>query len=332
MNPGDLLALLRRPATDPLVEAALRHYAVRNRPEVEIDDEDADGPVVETQSWVKNSRGGIEFGFEDEASWIGLDETEFGKRPMLLTQLYLYGQHPGVRPYPYPLPFGLQLSDDRATVRKKMDVVGTNRHSYVRDTWDVHGNLVIVSYAAGDSCIACVLCELVEPPLPPLSYALAPPPSADSLIVLLGLPLSDPAVGQALDPLGLQDHLVQIRETNTCDLCDPYSLMLEFTAPQSARGGTSQEAMLIGMTFCRERELDARAWRGGLPFDLIFEDSPETAERKLGRAPDDRLDDEYSGIALWHEPQFSLRIFYSTVENRLARVSLIAPGVWKKTA
>lgn len=332
MNPTDLLALLGRPATDPLLEAALQHYAVRNRPEVEIDDEDADGPVVETQSWVKNSRGGIEFGFDDEAAWIGLDETEFGKRPMMLTQLYLYGQHLGVRHYPYPLPFGLKLSDDRATVRHKMDAVGSNRHSYVRDTWDVQGNLVIVSYAARDTCIDCVLCELMEPPLPPLGYALAAPPSVDSLIALLGMPLSDPAVGQALNPLGLQNHLEQIRETNTCDLCDPYGLMVEFTAPQPARGGTPQEALVIGMTFCRERELDARAWRGGLPFDLSFEDSPETAERKLGRAPDERLDDPYSGIALWHEPDFSLCIFYSTVENRLARVSLIAPGVWKKTA
>lgn len=332
MNPTDLIDLLGRPATDPLVEGTLQYHGVRNRPEVEIDEEDADGPVVETQSWVKNSRRGIEFGFDDEAAWIGLDETEFGKRPMLLTQLYLYGQHPNVRPYPDPLPFGLALSDDRATVRKKMDVVGTNRHSYVRDTWDVGDKLVIVSYAAGDTCVACVLCELKEPPLPPLSYTLAPPPSVDSLIALLGLPLSDPAVGQALDPLGLQDHVEEIRETNSCDLGDPHGLVVQFTAPQATLDGKTQEPLLIGMTFCRERELDARAWRGGLPFDLDFEDSPETAERKLGRAPDERLDDEYSGIALWHEPDFSLRVFYSTVENRLARVSLIAPGVWKKSA
>lgn len=332
MNPTDLLALLGRTATDPLVEAALRHYAIRNRPEVEIDDEDADGPVVETQSWVKNSRGGIEFGFDDEAAWIGLDETEFGKRAMLLTQLYLYGQHPDVRPYPYVLPFGLDFTDDRATVRHKMNAIGSNRHSYVRDTWDVQGNLVIVSYVEGDTCIDCVLCELMEPPLPPLSYALAAPPSVDSLVALLALPLSDSAVGQVLNPLGLQNHLEQIRETNTCDLCDPYGLMVEFTALRPVLGGRPQEALLIGMTFCREREFDARAWRGGLPFDLSFEDSPEAAERKLGRAPEERLDDAYSGIALWHEPEFSLRVFYSTVENRLARVSLIAPGVWKRTA
>lgn len=330
MNPTDLLALLGRPVTDPLVEAALRYHAVRNRPEVEIDDEIADGPVVETQSWVKNSRGGIEFGFEDEASWIGLDETEFGKRPMLLTQIYLYGQHPNVRPYPYLLPFGLKLSDDRATVRRKMDAIGSNRHSYVRDTWDMQGNLVVVSYAAGDNCIDCVLCELMEPPLPPLGYTLAAPPSIESLVALLGMALSDPAVGQTLNPLGLQDHLEQIRETNTCDLCDPHGLMVEFTAARPARGGKAQEALLMGMTFCRERELEARAWRGGLPFELSFEDSPETAERKLGRPPDERMDDDYSGIALWHEPDFSLRVFYSTVENRLARVSLIAPGVWKR--
>lgn len=99
MRPEDLLSLLGARNSDPGVESALVHYGVRNRPEVEIDEDDADGPVVETQSWVKNSRSGIEFGFDDEAAWRGLDETQFGRGPMVLRQIYLYGSHEGVRPY-----------------------------------------------------------------------------------------------------------------------------------------------------------------------------------------------------------------------------------------
>ena len=183
MKPTDLLALLGRYNTDPLVEAALRYYAVRNRPEVEIDDEDADGPVVETQSWVKNSRAGIEFGFDDEAAWIGLDETEFGKRPMVLTQIYLYGRHDGVRPYQEPLPFGLQISDDRLTVRKKLTRFEPTRHSHVTDAWDTPEFRMTVSYADGEVCVGVVVCMLREPALPPLGYALQPVPTIATAVL-----------------------------------------------------------------------------------------------------------------------------------------------------
>ena len=150
MNPKDLLALLGSYDTAPPVEEALKHYAVRNRPEVEIDEEDADGPVVETQSWVKNSRAGVEFGFHDEAAWIGLDETEYGKRPMVLTQIYLYGEHDGVRPYRDALPFDLQLFDDRTTVRGKLAALESTRHSHIRDTWDAPSFRMTIAFTEND--------------------------------------------------------------------------------------------------------------------------------------------------------------------------------------
>jgi|GEM_PF-6983869 len=88
MRPEELLSLLGARNTDPAVESALVYCRVRNRPEVKIDEDDTDGPVVENQSWVKNSRAGIEFGFCDEAAWRGLDETQFGQGPMVLTEIY----------------------------------------------------------------------------------------------------------------------------------------------------------------------------------------------------------------------------------------------------
>ncbi len=93
MRPQDLLSLLGARSPDPAVESALVYYGVRNRPAVKIDEDDSDGPVVETQSWVKNSRAGIEFGFDDQAAWLGLDETEHGRHPIVLTQCYFYGRH-----------------------------------------------------------------------------------------------------------------------------------------------------------------------------------------------------------------------------------------------
>jgi hypothetical protein len=326
VHPQDLLALLGRYNTDPLVEGALSHYAVRNRPEVTVDERVADGPVVETQSWVKNSRAGIEFGFDDEAAWIGLDETEFGKRPMLLTQIYMYGQHDGVRPYQDPLPFGLQLSDDRVTVRKKLNALESTRHSHVRDTWDAPGFRVTVAFTEGDRSIDFVICTLREPALPALGYALQPVPAVERLVGLLGRPISDSAIRLAFDPLGLEDQVEHIKDTCEADFRNPYGFSLVFSAPIDTIGRDLREIVLSRVTLYQERELDARAWPAELPYAIRFDDSPETAVGKVGRPPDIQDDESFSGHAVWHESTLTLHIFYSTMENRILRVSLIAPG------
>lgn len=328
MRPQDLLSLLGARSADPAVESALVYCGIRNRPAVGIDDDDSDGPVVETQSWVKNSRAGIEFGFDDGAAWLGLDETEYGRRPMLLTQIYFYGQHHGVRPYQSEFPLGLQLSDDRAAVRRKMSPYDASRHSHLRDTWDTPAYRITVGYAEEGQCIDVVLCMLREPPLPPLPYALAPVPSVESLIALFGSPLDDPALKQALEPLGLKNRTDDIRDSGEADFSNPYGLIVNFSAPANRKGREANAVLLSNITFLRERELGGRGWPGALPCGLAFEDSPEMAIGKLGR-PADLLDDDedFSGTATWNEAEFTLYILYSSIENRIFRVGLIAPGL-----
>jgi hypothetical protein len=330
MNPKDLLALLGRVDTDPLVEAALTDYAVRNRPMLRAGEDDADRPVVETQSWVKNSRAGIEFGFDDEAAWTGLGEADFGQRPMLLTQIYLYGQHERVRPYREPLPFGLRLGDNRATVRKKLDRFESTRHSYIRDTWDTPELRITVSYADGESCIGFVICMLREPPLPPLGYALAPVPSVEAIVDLLGGALDDQHMHSAFDPLGLRGRIDEIKESGEADFRRPYGFSLDFAVPDGTSNPSAKEILLLSVTFFQERDQGPRGWPGELPFAIRFGDSPETVVQKLGRLPDIQSDDEevdFSGEATWHEPRFTVNVFYDTMENRVLRVSAIAPGL-----
>jgi hypothetical protein len=324
MHPQDLLALLGRYNTDPLVQAALSHYAVRNRPEVKVDKDCADGPVVETQSWVKNSHVGIEFGFDDEAAWVGLDEIEFGKRPMLLTQIYLYGRHDGVRPYQEPLPFGLQLTDDRATVRRKLEAMEPTRHSYVHDTWDTPDFRITVAYADGGRCIGFIICMLREPPLPALGYSLKSVPAIESVTALLGYPITDPAIQRVFDPLGLQDQVEQIKDTGEADFRDTYGFTLAFSAPIGMTGGHLRAQVLSSVTFYQERELGSRAWPGKLPYELHFDDSLETAIQKLGRPPDTQNYEPFSHSAAWCESNLILHVFYSIMENRILRVSVFA--------
>lgn len=331
MQAEELVALLGRRHTDAAVEAALVQHAVRNRPEVRVDEDDADGPVVETQAWVKNSKQGIEFGFDDEAAWLGLDETEFGERPMVLTQLYFYGNREGVRPYAGRMPFGLAPSDDRAAVRARMVALEATRHSYLRDTWDARDFRITVGYDAAQASIEFVLCMLREPPLAPLPYAIASVPGAQTILSLLAQPLDSPGVIRAFGPLGLQGRHQEIQETGEADFRVPYGLTLGFSDPleQQPHKGSSMR-VLSHVTFYRERELDARGWPGDLPRGAAFEDSPRTVVRKVGREPDVQSDDWFSGYALWHEPTHAFHVFYSTMENRLMRVSLFAPGYWDK--
>lgn len=328
MTPDHLLRLLGRNTTDPILEQALSHYAIRNRPEVRVDEEDADGPVVETQSWVKNSRAGIEFGFQDEAAWLGLNETEFGKRPMVLTEIYLYGRHDGVRPYQGELPFNLKLSDDRATVREKLIRFESTRHSYVRDTWDEPSYRLTVSYADGKSGIGFVVFMLREPALPALPYALAPVPSVATIVKLIGCTLDDPAIHQAFDTLGLMNQIEQIKDAAQADFLNPYGCTLAFAKSTGAGERDAPVLVLASATLYRERELGGRAWPGELPFGISFEDSPETLEKKMARPPDHRDDEDFSGRAAWREPTMTLDVLYSTMDNRIYRVSIVAPGLW----
>jgi hypothetical protein len=169
---------------------------------------------------------------------------------------------------------------------------------------------------------------LREPPLPPLPYALPPPPTIDALIDLLGEPLGSPGVHAALDPLGLLDRIEQIADTGLADFCYPYGVSVEFASiDDTARRRDASDWLVLSVTLYRERELDARAWTGGLPYGLTFDDSPEDAVRRVGRAPDAQHDDDFTGIAEWREPAYTLRVLYTTMENRLLRVTLVAPGL-----
>jgi hypothetical protein len=168
---------------------------------------------------------------------------------------------------------------------------------------------------------------LREPPLPPLPYVLAPVPSVESLIALFGSPLDDPALKQALEPLGLKNRIDEIRDSGEGDFSNPYGLIVNFSAPQSRKARNADNMLLSSITFLREREFGGRGWPGVLPCGLNFDDSPEMAAGKLGRPPDIQDDDDdFSGTATWNEAEFTLYIFYSSMENRILRVGLVAPG------
>ena len=331
METSEIALLLGLRSADPRIQAELLRFGIHDGPSVNIDDDHPDGPVVAVQDWLVNTAAGIEFGFDDEASWRGLNELEHGRHPMLLTQIYFYGDHDGVHPYRGRLPFGLQFSDDRNAVRAKLVALEGTRRSYVRDTWEPRDFRMTVSYASGGARIGFVLCTLREPPLPMSDYSLAPVPTINAIIGVLGKECDDPAFREVFAQLGLDRYLEDVIQGRAANLRNTYGFELGFSkhaATDQRPKDPASGRIFSYVVFYRERELESRGWQGTLPLGILFDDSPEAVMKKVGLPADEQADEQFTGYALWHLPDYSLHIYYSTMENLVLRVRIMAPGVW----
>lgn len=334
MDAPDITDLLGSASTSSQIADQLRLSGIADLPHVKIDHGDPDGPVVEAQDWLLSARSGIEFGFEDEASWLGLDSFHLGRGPMLLTQIYFYGgDREGIAPFSGRLPCGLQTTDDRGTVRSRLAKFEKVRRSHVRDTWELPEFRMTVSYSDDGARIDFVLCTMRPERLPPLepSDADLPTPSIESIIQVLGLHWFDPAFRKVFVPLGFDKQLDRVLHGKTAELRHSAGLELAFHRMPLSLAEPSQimgSPVLSHVVLYRDRELEARGWQGTLPMGIGFEDGPEEALQKVGRPPDEHSDTEFSGFMLWHLADYSLHVYYGTMDNLVLRVRIIAPGVW----
>lgn len=325
MDAEALVKLLGLASTDPRVEDALRAYGVMRRPELGIDHDDADGPVVKSQDWVTNLSAGIEFGFQEEGAYMGLDQADRGVGPMLLTEIYFYGERPGTRPYPQLLPYGLSLGDGRAAVRARMAPMESSRRSYLRDTWDHPNFRMTVSYADDGAHIDFVVCMLRTEAPEPFEGGTAPMPPVATLVGLLGKRMNDPALRQVLVPLGLDRQVLTTATEQVVDFRRTHGFKLAFRKGPGANLGTPATLMLHEIECLRAGEFESRGWHGELPMGIGFDDSPETAIAKVGRAPDHQSDQDFAGQAYWALEGYCLLVVYSTMENMVLRVCLTRP-------
>lgn len=325
MDADALVKLLGLPSTDPRVEDALRAHGVMRRPELRIDPADADGPVVQSQDWVSNLSVGIEFGFQEEGAYMSLDQADRGIGPMVLTEVYFYGERPGVLPYRRPLPFGLALADGRDATRARLDPLLPGRRSYVRDTWDTPAFRMTASYADDGARIDFLVCMLRTEAPEPFEAATAPLPSIATLAGLLGKRMNDPALRQVLVPLGLDRQTIDSSSEQVLDFRRTYGFRLTWRKAPGATRGSAATLVLHGIELMRAGEFESRGWHGELPRGIVFDDSPETAIAKIGRPPNHQSAQDFAGQAFWALERLGLLVVYSTMENVVLRVALLAP-------
>jgi hypothetical protein len=298
------------------------------QPELDPNDEEA------FVDWVTVNEIGLEFGFEDEAYVRARDEDERRKGPLLLTQLYFYGDTARTMPFPYQLPFGLDFGDDRGAVRRKLARHDSLRRSYIRDAWRFANYDLVIAYRADNGLVESVLCFIryTPWPVPEDEAELVAQFTPEALCELFGARWSSALLRGRLGPLGYASVLHEARSEHCADLRLVHGIEFGFAAGEQVPAADPQfprALALASITYSGPRVYDARQWVGPMPFALSFDDSQADIAAKIGRKPDERADFDRNGFVLWHFDRYSLRTEYSNIENRLMRATIMAPGYWQ---
>jgi hypothetical protein len=315
MNANDILMLLGTPADDERAKALFARLDLPRAPRLPVDD-------YRFHDWVMIPELGIELGFSDSQLQAGAPFYLWGSGQALLTQVYFYADFDGIDPYAGELPFGLQMSDDRDTVREKLAAFEATRHSGLNDTWDVDGYRMGITFDDDELAIARISCVALPAPVPRMKAV--EPPALDRLLGSFGDPLKPTAV-KAVWPTGWDDESLGLAmDDGDLDLTDSYGVTLSY-------GKKAGQLVLSTIALHRNGDLAAAGWAGELPAGLDFEDSPDALLRKMQTPPDHHIDGELAGLAVWVLPEYVLHVLYSNLHNRLQRVSLVAPGRWRPT-
>lgn len=321
---GDaLLALLGMGVEEPGVQACLAALARDMQPELDSDDPD------DYIDWIILNEIGLELGFEDEAYLRAWDESMRREGRLLLSQLNFYADTELMQAFPWRLPFELGFSDDREAVRAKMHAFEGVRRSYIRDAWRMPAFDMTATYGV-NGALESVSCRLRCSPWPPdpMDEAAAVLPEPAHFVRLFGLRWSSAELRQGLAMFGFDDRLAEVRSEHVADLRASHGLELYF-APSGSLATADQRLpkspAFSAVQYLSERELDARQWRGTLPFGLDFADTQADLMKKVGTAPAEQTDGEVAGLAEWHFPAYILYVLYSNLENRLLRIALMTP-------
>lgn len=325
INGDKLIELIGLYANDEPVQDSLLKLARGKQPELDPEDESS---LVD---WVTVNELGLEYGFEDEAYVRALDPELRRSGPLILSQLYFYGDTPATRPFPFDLPFGLNLNDTAITVRNKFSQFEDLRRSYQRDAWRLPNYNVTVAYGKASGLVQSVFCYLPYKAWPALpdEEKLVSAFTPELFISLFGRRWSNATLMEQLAPLGYDEKLAQIRVEHAADLRTEHGIEFLFAPSKSVRAADQRYPRALsfaGVVFYANRELDARQWAGILPNGLSFSDTQNDLISKVNINPDVHDDENLSGQIVWHFDQYTLSVIYSNLENRPLRVYLLASG------
>jgi hypothetical protein len=317
----DIISLFGKTVDSPEVEALFLDLETMNRPQPDYENEDY-------FDWVMVRRQGVELGFSGVLYHEGTSENFWGERDELaLYQAYFYTAFDDVKTFQGELPFGLKFSDSREIARQKLSAYESSRHSYITDTWDANGFRLNIRYAKGFRSIDSMAC--IQEWLPILHKEPVIYPELSQIIKAFGSTVESPEFTGLWNKETVDEihDLVLNEGMRSAFLNRSYGVDMSFS-----REG--KEKQFYAITLLGNRQIDSVNWEGVLPFDLSFDDSPETMFDKMKvhkKSPDERSDTmkDNTDYAVWHFQECTLSILYSHLDNRILRVSMYAPGVWQ---
>ncbi len=332
----NIAKLLHSDADSTAMQAAFASLNTLSRPALDEEDD------FSHYDWIMVRRKGIELGFVDTAYHRGVMRALWRTEGLMLSQITYYNDtRDGVLPFTGELPHLLNFSDTRETVRQKLAAFDATRHSYLTDRWDTDSYRLVVAYKPNDRGLDNVHLKLPTQPLDERVRLQPAPIGAADWVSLFGSAANAQALTARLAPLDIPERIEDEDDEREVDFLEECGLTLYFeemrrlklpedTSAKLAKRGSV--LVLGGVKFYRARDLESRQYTGELPFDLRFDDSPELLFQKVKFPPQKKSDGLVTGHALWHFRRFSLHVLYSTVENHLFRVMLMAPGYWHEMA
>ncbi|WP_418648817.1 hypothetical protein ACNQFN_11130 [Thauera butanivorans] len=303
-------------ADSPRMEEIFRQLNTLRRPQLPDDD-----PYI-FYDWVLVRRQGLELGFVEENYHLGKAKHLWGTGQLLFVQAYYYAGFDDVQCCEILMPYGLSWKDSREKVRGRMAGAAATLHSSsISDTWDVpEGYRLTVTYGGNPIHAERMVCQQVPVPLRPSQPV--SPPNLDQIIVHWGHSVTQ-TDWRALWSHWLDDNAIkQGSDSGEIDLADSFGVTLHVEPDDGA-------PLLRAITLHGNRDANAVGWRGKLPQGLDFEDSPNILFQKIQEQPISTSQGKITGHAVWNFHDYTLHVLYSCVDNRLMRVKLIAPGIWK---
>jgi hypothetical protein len=327
---SELIAFLGKPADDPEVVEVLAELEILWSPELDESEEGSD-EEPDWYVWRPSSKNGFEFGFQDQAHLKAEAPEKRGQGPLVLSQVYFYGEHQGVDPFTGELPYGLELADPAKAARDKVTaVVGEPPRLHRRAVWDFEGKRIVLQHVPQRDQLDSLLVKLPLKDWPPPDPA-PKIPTVEQMLALFGQPWYAPPMRALFFPLGLDQAGRDIAIHRNADLREN-GLQLYFFRDQTRDDDNPLKDKGAGFSAFKlygPRYQDARGWTGKLPHGLSFKDALPDLVRKMGRKPDSAQDNDLSGFALWNLPDYTLHVRHDNVDNVLSTVTFFAPGSWR---
>lgn len=331
---SDFLSVLGAAEEAHELQLAYAKLNTLNRPQLDEDDE------YDVYDWVTVKRAGIELGFVDPEYFRGEIQALWRIRPLMCFQLTFYSDsREGISAYRGELPFGLLMSDGPAIARSKLAAHEASRRSYLTDRWDTPEYRIVVAYKLQGGGLDSVQVSLRKPAF--ARPAVAPTPqSVVDWLGLFGQPASSPVLAHAVAPLNIQERIEEDEDEREVDFRQVCGLALYFEEANRLRLSSLQRVMKTppatqglvfgGVKFYRDRDIESVQYPGPLPFGLDFEDTPAELLKKMVHPPAKHSNGPTTGRALWHLEHCSVNVLYSTIENFIFRVMVMAPGYWRE--